>query len=103
MGQKVDIRVHVDTACALFNSCKRVPFVAAVSAMGSPAGFLNFQGHNSVSNGFQYISANFSYNMNDSLALWDGYNDFARANFSSCDTKAYPPEFMNHNFTVPTL
>ena len=92
MGQRVNIRVHADSACALYNSCKRTPFVAAVSAMGSPAGFMNFQGHNAVSNGYQYISVNFSYNTNDSLALWDGLDNYALANFSSCNTKAYGPD-----------
>jgi len=71
MGQRVNVRVHADTACAMFNSCKRVPFVASVSAMGSPSGFLNFQGHNAIGQGHQYISMNFSYNINDSLAFTD--------------------------------
>lgn len=48
MVQKVKLTVHADTACSLFNSCKRVGFVSSVSAMSSPAGFLSFQGHNAV-------------------------------------------------------
>jgi len=87
MGQRVNVRVHADTACAIFNSCKRVPFVASVSAMGTPSGFLNFQGHNAVSQGFQYVSMNFSYNKEDSLAFLDEYNDYALSNMSTCSTK----------------
>jgi hypothetical protein len=76
-GQRVNVRVHADTACAIYNSCKRNGFVASVSAMGSPAGFLNFQGHNAINDGHQYISMNFSNNLNDSLAFSDKLNDFA--------------------------
>lgn len=48
MVQKVKLRIHADTACALFNSCKRIGFVTSVSALNSPAGFMNFQGHNAI-------------------------------------------------------
>jgi len=71
MGQRVWVRVHADTACALYNACKRNPFVSSVSAMSSPAGFLNFQGHNAINDGHQYVSMNFSYNLNDSLSFTD--------------------------------
>jgi hypothetical protein len=60
--QKITITVEAQTACDLFNSCKRVPFVASVSAMDSPAGFLTFQGHNAVNDAFQFIEVKFSYN-----------------------------------------
>ena len=33
MVQKIKLTVHADTACSLFNSCKRVGFVSSVSAM----------------------------------------------------------------------
>jgi hypothetical protein len=49
------VTIEAQTACDLYNSCKRVSFVSAVSAMGSPAGFLTFQGHNAVDNALQYI------------------------------------------------
>jgi hypothetical protein len=77
MGQRVTVRVHSESACAIYNSCKRNSFVASVSAMGSTAGFFNFQGHNAINDGHQYVSFNFSYNINDSLAFADELNDFA--------------------------
>lgn len=98
MGQEVLVRVHTNTACALYNSCKRNPFVASVSAMSSPAGFLNFQGHNALNGGHQYITMNFSNNVNDSLAFEDSLNDFPYDSLSSCDFKT--SESMIHNFTV---
>lgn len=97
-GQRVNVRVHAATACALYNSCKRNAFVASVSAMGSPAGFLNFQGHNAINDGHQYVSMNFSYNLNDSLAFDDSLNDFAYGGLTTCDYKTTAPEV--HNFTV---
>jgi hypothetical protein len=65
--QRIEIRVHSKTACDLFKSCSRVAFVTSVSAMGTPAGFLNFQGHNAVSEALQLINVNFSNNFSDSL------------------------------------
>lgn len=47
-AQIVTLTVEAETACDLFGSCKRNGFVASVSAMSSPAGFLNFQGHNAL-------------------------------------------------------
>ena len=67
MAQEVNITVEANTACTLFNSCKRVPFVTSVSAMGSPAGFLNFQGHNGLDNSHQYMNMFFSYDKTKSL------------------------------------
>ena len=55
--------------CDLFESCKRIPFVAAVSAMGTTAGFLRFQGANSAHNSHQIINIEFSYNKSESLYL----------------------------------
>ena len=46
--QMINITVEAQSACDLYNSCKRNSFVSSVSAMGSPAGFLTFQGHNAV-------------------------------------------------------
>lgn len=67
MVQKIKLTVEAQTACDLFNSCKRVSFVSAVSAMGSPAGFLTFQGHNAVDDAVQYIDVVFSYNKSNSM------------------------------------
>jgi hypothetical protein len=61
VAQEANLTVEANTACAIFNSCKRVPFVAAVTAMGNPAGFLNFQGHNAIDNALQYINVFFTY------------------------------------------
>jgi hypothetical protein len=66
--------------------------------MGSPAGFLNFQGHNALDGGYQYISMNFSNIINDSLAFDDSLNDFPYDSLESCDYKT--SESMIHNFTV---
>jgi len=71
MVQVINLTVNADTACDLYNSCKRIGFVTSVSAMGSPAGFLTFQGHNAVDDAFQYINVKFSYSTNNSLYLND--------------------------------
>lgn len=71
MVQVINLTVHADTACDLYNSCKRIGFVTSVSAMGSPAGFLTFQGHNAVDDAIQYINVKFSYSTNNSLYFND--------------------------------
>lgn len=75
MVQKISLRVHAKAACDLYSSCKRVAFVNSVSAMGTPAGFLNFQGHNAVTDAFQYIDVIFSNHNNDSLWFDDSKID----------------------------
>jgi hypothetical protein len=72
--------------------------VASVSAMGSPAGFLNFQGHNAINDGHQYISMDFSYNLNDSLSFSNKLKDFPYDDLMSCNYVTSEP--MIHNFTV---
>lgn len=74
-AQRVNVTIYADTACALYNSCKRIAFVTAVSAMGSPAGFLSFQGHNAINIAFQYIDVNFSYSKKNSLYMSDDNKD----------------------------
>lgn len=71
MVQMINLTVHADTACGLYSSCSRIGFVTSVSAMGSPAGFLTFQGHNAVNQAYQYISTNFSFDYNKSLHFAD--------------------------------
>eukprot|EP00919_Chromeraceae_sp_WS-2016_P031300 GHVR01074055.1.p1 GENE.GHVR01074055.1~~GHVR01074055.1.p1 ORF type:complete len:148 (+),score=10.25 GHVR01074055.1:588-1031(+) len=71
MVQKVKLTVEAQTACDMYDSCKRVPFVSSVSAMSSPASFLNFQGHNAVDDAFQYIDVIFSYKASESLIFND--------------------------------
>ena len=75
MVQKVKLTIEAQTACDLFNSCERIPFVSSVSAMGTPAGFLNFQGHNAVDDAFQFIDTDFSYKKNDSLYFSDEHKE----------------------------
>ena len=98
MGQEVLVRVHTETACKIFNSCKRVPNVATVSAMSNTAAFFNFQGHNALDQSHQYITMNFSININDSLAFSNSLDDFAYADVQTCDFQTSEPEL--HNFTV---
>jgi len=61
MAQEVNLTVEANTACQLYASCSRVPFVTSVSAMSSPSGFLAFQGHNAIDNAIQYINVFFTY------------------------------------------
>lgn len=75
MVQHISVRVNAKAACDLYSSCKRVTFVNSVSAMSTPAGFLNFQGHNAVDDAYQYIDVIFSYNNNDSLWFDDSKID----------------------------
>lgn len=100
MVQKVKITVHADTACALYNSCKRVGFVSSVSAMSTPAGFLNFLGHNGVDDAFQYIDVDFSYDTKNSLYFNDDHKDTEpeRAAFDICNKTT--SEKSIHGFPV---
>lgn len=66
--------------------------------MSSPAGFLNFQGHNALNDAHQYINMNFSNNINDSLAFTDILNDFPYADVQTCNYQT--SESLIHNFTV---
>lgn len=43
--------------------------MSAVSALNSPAGFLNFQGHNAMDNARQYINIFFTYDKSKALYL----------------------------------
>lgn len=46
--QQIYLTVESETACKLFESCKRTPYASQLSALQSPAGFLNFQGTNAI-------------------------------------------------------
>jgi hypothetical protein len=100
MVQRVKLTVHADTACDLFNSCQRVPFVSSVGAMSTPAGFLTFQGHNAVDDAFQYIEVDFSYNKSNSMYFDDTHNDTEpeRASLTPCNYKS--TEDTLHGFQV---
>jgi hypothetical protein len=55
--------------------------------MQSPAGFLNFQGHNAVDDAQQYIDVVFSYDETKALTFSDNYTEPFRKRLSTCDTK----------------
>ena len=93
--------VHADTACKIFDSCKRVPNVATVSAMGNAPAFLNFQGHNALNQAHQYISMNFSNNLSNSLAFTDSWGDFPYNDLQACNYQTNEQQI--HNFTVKIL
>jgi len=61
--------------------------VASVSAMGNPAGFLNFQGHNAIDNAMQYISVFFTYDSEKGLYLNNATNK----------AKTYEPTLCNYS------
>ncbi len=63
MAQNLTLTVHADTACKLFESCKRVSFVTSVSAMRTAAGLLAFNGQNAANQAHQLINIAFSYDM----------------------------------------
>ncbi len=71
VAQEANLTVEAGTACAIYSACKRIPFVNSVSALGSPAGFLNFQGHNAINNALQYISVEFTYDPSKGLYFND--------------------------------
>jgi hypothetical protein len=75
MVQKLNLTVNADTACVLFNSCSRNAFVSSVSAMGTPAGFLQFLGGNSVDEARQYMNIKFSYNKSGALYFGKDHPD----------------------------
>jgi hypothetical protein len=90
-AQEVNLTVEATTACKLYESCSRVPFVTSVSAMGNTAGFLNFQGHNAIDNARQYINMFFTYDKTKGLYLGNDTGEEKTAALSTC------------NFTGPEL
>lgn len=68
-AQEANLTVEASTACAIYNTCKRTSFVSSVSALGSPAGFISFQGHNAIDNARQYINVFFTYDKEKGLYL----------------------------------
>mmetsp|Transcript_9534 Transcript_9534/g.18514 ORF Transcript_9534/g.18514 Transcript_9534/m.18514 type:complete len:296 (-) Transcript_9534:60-947(-) len=63
------------TACSIYESCKKCPYVVEVSAMHSAQGFLNFQGYNSIEYGATWTTFFFE----DTATALD-------LTFSSCNT-----------------
>lgn len=97
IAQEANLTIEASTACALYNACKRVPFVASVSAMGSPAGFLNFQGHNAVDNARQYINVFFTYDPTKGLYFNNATGKAKTFEPTACDYKG--DEL--HGFPIP--
>jgi hypothetical protein len=82
---EANLTVEASTACAIYNSCKRVPFVTSVSAMSSPAGFLNFQGHNAIDNAKQFISVFFTFNKSQGLYFGDDEDQDKWKGITTCN------------------
>ena len=66
-AQEANLTIEANTACELFEACKRVPLVTSVSAMSNPAGFLNFQGMNALNNAKQHITVFITYNKSEGI------------------------------------
>ena len=63
--------------------------------MGSPAGFLNFQGHNAVDDAFQYIEVKFSYDKTKALTFSDEFPEQYRKQLTTCNKKVEIVDEMN--------
>ena len=55
--------------------------------MSSPAGFLNFQGHNALDNAHQYMNVVFSYDKNKSLYFGNDSKEEKYEELSPCNFK----------------
>ena len=53
--------------------------------MGSPAGFLNFQGHNAIDNALQYISVYFTYDYSKGLYFNNATGKDRTASITQCN------------------
>ena len=87
IAQEANLTIEASTACALYSSCKRVPFVASVSALNTPAGFLNFQGHNAVNDARQYINVFFTYDQSKGLYFNDLNPENTTKGVTTCNFK----------------
>lgn len=58
----VTFKIDPDTACEMYTSCKKTPYVSQVSAMNSAEGLLNFLGNNAVATGLEKITMIYSTN-----------------------------------------
>lgn len=52
----VTLKIDPDTACEMYHSCQKTPYVSQVSAMNSAEGLLNFLGSNAVATGQEKIT-----------------------------------------------
>ena len=90
MAQEANLTIQASTACALYSACRRVPFVASVSALNTPAGFLNFQGHNAINDAKQYISVFFTYDPSKGLYFNDATDLNTTKGATACDYNEKP-------------
>lgn len=88
--EQVELWVESETACKLFGSCSRTAYAAQVSAMQTPAGFLAFQGSNTVDDGFQTINIKFTDDPTKGLFLND---------FDTCDANVTSDTMHGFNVT----
>ena len=79
--QEITLTVESETACSLFQSCQRTSYAAQLSALQSPAGFLNFQGTNAIEDATQIIYVEFTDDPKKGLYIPD---------FDNCN-KTLPP------------
>lgn len=61
--------------------------MTSVSALGSPAGFLNFQGHNAIDNARQYISVFFTNDKEKGLYFNNDTGQEMTAAITACNYK----------------
>lgn len=88
--EEVTLWVESTTACSLFGSCARTAYAAQVSAMQTPAGFLNFQGANAIDDGSQVITIKFTDEKEKGLYIPD---------LDKCGTDVFENQTL-HGFNV---
>lgn len=59
--------------------------MTSVSALGSPAGFLNFQGHNAIDNAHQYINVLFTADKGKGLYFGNDTDKAKTADLTACN------------------
>ena len=111
--QQIYLAVESSTACRLFESCQRTSYAAQLSALQSPAGFLNFQGTNAIEDATQLIYINFTNDKTKGLYMEDIDNCSVRLPFppmtyrgfeviSNCTCNTCESECSGGNFYEPT-
>lgn len=86
-AQQANLTIEATTACALYNACRRTPFVSSVSALSNTAAFLNFQGHSAIDNARQNIDVFFTYDPTKGLYFNNATGKAATAEASQCNFK----------------
>ena len=96
----VSMIIDAYTACEMYQSCKKTPYVSQVSAMNSAEGLLNFMGSNAVATGLEKITMLYTTNAsltplnltlhgcNETFYLKDnfGYPILKNCTCNNCDT-----------------